>query len=48
MVRSLGDIDEFTLGVASVVLPWSVDVVLGVSQEFYPVSDPASHTRNCE
>lgn len=48
MILSLGDIDEITLREASVILPWSVDVVLRVSQEFYPVSNPASHTRNCE
>ena len=31
MILSLGDINEITLGEASVVLPWSVDVVFGVS-----------------
>lgn len=48
VIGTLDEINEFTLGVTSVILPGTVDIVLRVSQELHPVSNPASHTRNSE
>ena len=46
MIRSLDKVNELTLGVTSIVLPGTIDVVFGVSQELHPMGNPPSHTRN--
>lgn len=48
MILPLRNLNEFTLREASIVLPWAVDVVFGVSKEFNPMCNPTSNTRNRE
>ena len=48
VVTPLGQIHKLALGVSSVVLSWSVDVVLRIGQKLHPMSDPSDHSRNSE
>ena len=48
VLLTLVDINELSLGVASIVLTGTVDVVLTVSEELDPVGDPASNSGDGE